>query len=40
MQDHQEWASFFPPNVKLIHIVIFKVLNLVSEFAGNRSLYG
>lgn len=39
MQEHQEWASFSPPNVKLIHIVNFKVLNLLSEFAGNRSLY-
>lgn len=40
MQDHQEWASFFSPNVKLLHIVIFKVLNFFSEFSGNRSLYG
>lgn len=43
MQDHQEWASFFFPNVKFIHIVIFKVLNfsfLISEFSGNRNPYG
>lgn len=39
MQDHQEWTSFFPPNVKLINIVIFKVLNFFSELSGNRSIY-
>lgn len=40
MQDHREWVSFFPPNLKLIYIVIFKVLNLFSELSGNRSLWG
>lgn len=38
MQDHQEWPSFSPPNVKLINSVIFEVLSFFSEFSGNRRL--